>query len=76
MTNNLRHFRLLPDGVEAQTADEFLGNLFDLAPDDIVDILKTQAALMRKPRRSIEDLLAGLAKTVPEFVAQVRAHGT
>ena len=43
---------------------------------DASENLKTQAALMRKPRRSIEDLLAGLAKTVPEFVAQVRAHGT
>jgi hypothetical protein len=33
VTSNLRDFQTLPDGVEAQSPDEFLSNLFALDPD-------------------------------------------
>ena len=72
VTSNLRDFKELPDDIEAQTPDEFLCNLLDLDPDGIVALLKDQAASLKKPPRSYEELLEGLAKLVPDFVAAVR----
>jgi predicted nucleic acid-binding protein len=33
VTNNLKDFATLPDGIEAQSADEFLCNVLDLDPE-------------------------------------------
>ncbi len=74
VTSNLADFRDLPEGIEAQSPDEFLGNLFDLDRDGLVDLLREQAAALRRPPRSFEELVAGLAKVVPDFAASVRAH--
>jgi len=74
VTNNLRDFHDLPEGVEVQSAGEFLCNLFDLAPDVMVDLLTAQAAALRKPARTLDELLAGLAKLVPDFVELVNAR--
>ena len=73
MTNNLRHFRELPEGIEAQSPDDFLCNLFDLDGDGMVALVMEQAAALKKPQRSYAELLDGLAKLVPEFVATLRA---
>lgn len=75
VTCNMKDFCELPEGVEAQAPDEFLCNLFDLAPETISDVLIKQAAALRKPPRSFDDLLRGLAKVVPDFVEAVRARG-
>jgi predicted nucleic acid-binding protein len=72
VTSNLRDFRELPDGLEAQSPDEFLCNLLDLEPDGIIARLKDQAAGMKRPAVTLEQLLVALAKTVPEFVDGVR----
>jgi predicted nucleic acid-binding protein len=74
VTNNLKDFRTLPDGIEAQSADEFLCNLFDLVPDQMVDLVREQAAALKNPPRSFGELLGGLAKTVPEFARGVAHH--
>jgi predicted nucleic acid-binding protein len=74
VTNNLRDFQDLPDGVEVQSADQFLCNLYDLAPDVMVDLLAAQAAALRKPARSLDELMTGLAKLAPEFVELVNGH--
>ena len=74
VTSNLADFRNLPDGIEAQSPDEFLGNLFDLDREGLVDLLREQAAALRRPPRSFEELIAGLAKIVPDFAASVRGH--
>jgi predicted nucleic acid-binding protein len=74
VTNNVCDFHDLPEGIEVQSADEFLCNLFDLAPDVMVDLLAAQAAALRKPARSLDELLAGLVKLVPDFVELVNAH--
>jgi len=71
-TANLKDFAPLPDGIEAQSPDEFLCNLFDLDPDAFVELLREQAADLQKPPVSFEELLARLAKPVPELVAAVR----
>lgn len=71
-TSNLKDFKPLPDGIEAQSPDEFLCNLFDLDPDGFVEMLREQAADLQKPPVTFEELLARLAKPVPELVAAVR----
>ncbi len=37
-------------------------------------LVQTQAKALRNPPRSFTELLAGLAKTVPEFAASVAAR--
>ena len=73
-TSNLKDFRTLPDGVEAQSPDEFLCNIVDLDPDDFVGLLRDQAADLVRPPMSFEELLDRLAHVVPEVVEAVRKH--
>lgn len=77
VTSNLRHFQELPEGIEAQSPDEFLGNLLDLDPDGFIQRLRDQAAGMRKQTVTLEQLLRALAKTVPELAeaASKKARG-
>lgn len=72
VTQNLRDFSGLPEGIEAQSADEFLCNLFDIYPDEMVELVRAQAAALRKPPRSLEELLNGLGKLVPTFAQAIR----
>jgi hypothetical protein len=74
VTSNLKHFRELPEGIEAQSPDDFLCNVFDLDPDGMVELVRNQAAALKKPKRSYEELLHGLSKFVPEFVTALRVH--
>jgi predicted nucleic acid-binding protein len=71
VTSNLKDFRTLPEGIEAQAPDDFLCNLFDLAPETMVGLVESQAAALRNPPRSFEALLRGLAKMVPSFAKSV-----
>lgn len=73
-TANLKDFSSLPDGLEAQSPDDFLCNLFDLDPERFVELLEQQAADLKKPPVSFEELLTRLEKSVPDFVSLVRAH--
>jgi predicted nucleic acid-binding protein len=73
-TSNLKDFAQLPDGVEAQSPDEFLCNLFDLDPADFVQLLRDQAADLVNPPMTLEELLQRLARPVPDLVAAVREH--
>ena len=74
VTNNLKDFRELPEGIEAQSADHFLGNLFDLDPDAMVEIVKEQAVALKRPPRSFDEIVNGLEKLVPSFAQAVRKH--
>lgn len=71
VTSNLKDFRALPDGIEAQSPDEFLSNLFDLDPDGVVNLVREQAQALRNPPRTFDELLRGLAKSVPDFANSV-----
>ena len=73
VTANLKHFTPLPDGIEAQSPDDFLCHLFDLDSEGFVEILREQAADLRKPPVTFEELLARLAKPAPELVQAVKA---
>jgi predicted nucleic acid-binding protein len=73
-TSNLKDFTPLPDGIEAQSPDEFLCNLFDLDPEGFTEMLREQAADLQKPPVTFDELLERLARTVPDLVTAVREH--
>jgi hypothetical protein len=72
VTSNLKDFHPMPRGVEAKSPDDFLLDLLDLAPTDIVALLRRQAAAVKRPPVRFEDLLVGLGRTVPRFEAAIR----
>ena len=74
VTSNVRDFKKLPEGVEAQTPDEFLCNLFGLGPSRMVTLVKAQAAALKRPPVSFEQVLGGLATVVPDFAGAIRGH--
>ncbi len=74
VTSNLKDFRDLPSGIEAKGPDDFLCDLLDLDPDAMIELLREQAAVLRRPPKLFDELLEGLAKTVPAFVEEVRAY--
>jgi predicted nucleic acid-binding protein len=74
VTSNLKDFGTLPDGIEAQSPDEFLSNLFDLDPHGMVALVREQARALQNPPRAFHELVAGLAKTVPEFARSIAEH--
>ena len=73
-TSNLKDFVPLPDGLEAQSPDEFLCNLFDLDPAAFVEMLREQCADLVKPPVTFDELLARLARVVPDLIGAVRQH--
>jgi hypothetical protein len=73
-TANLKDFSELPPGIEAQSPDEFLGNLFDLDPDSFVEMLRDQADDLVSPPISFVKLLERLAKVAPDTIIAVRHH--
>jgi hypothetical protein len=73
-TSNLRDFTPLPEGLEAQSPDEFLCNLFDLDPDGFTEMLREQAADLVKPPVTFEELLERFARVVPDLVTSARDH--
>ena len=73
-TLNLKDFSPLPDGIEAQSPDEFLCNLFDLDPSGFIALLREQASDLVDPPVSFDELLGRLARPVPDFVEMVREH--
>ncbi|MCB9507056.1 MAG: PIN domain-containing protein [Myxococcales bacterium] len=74
VTRNLRDFEPMPDGVEVRGPDDFLLDLLDLRPSDVIELLRAQAAALTRPPVSLDELLTGLGKTVPRFEAAVRAR--
>lgn len=72
VTSNLSDFpaeNLTPFNLEAQSPDRFVLDLVDLAPDTVVSTIARQAAGLRRPPQSYEQLLdrlsqVGLARSV------------
>ena len=73
VTSNMKHFRTLPEGVEAKTPGDFLLDLQDLAPGMMAQAIIAQAAALKRPPRTVEDVLRALEKFAPEFVKLVRS---
>lgn len=61
-----------PYEIEAQHPDEFLTNLVDLDPGAMCEIVIAQAAALRNPPLTVDQLLWQLAKQVPGFADMIR----
>lgn len=72
VTSNIRDFHDLPSGIDVQTPDEFLCNLFDLDPPHMIGVLKTLARRYHKPPMEISRILNALA--LAGFSELVRAQ--
>lgn len=75
VTFNLRHFpetTLAPYGIEAQHPDTFLTDLVDLAPEVMHQVIEEQAAALRNPPQTYDDILDNLTGQVPQFAALMR----
>ncbi|HEX5504304.1 MAG TPA: PIN domain-containing protein [Thermomicrobiales bacterium] len=75
VTFNLRDFPevgLVPYGLEAQHPDGFLTSLYELAPATLREVVAEQAAALRRPPRSYDDILDNLTGQVPEFARLMR----
>jgi predicted nucleic acid-binding protein len=70
VTENLSDFVPLPDGVEAQSADEFLCNLFDLDPERMMRVLEKVCARRTRPPDDVMALAE--ATRCEDFAALVR----
>lgn len=76
VTSNLRHFRrsdLEPLGKRALNPDELLCEVLAAAPSSVLDAIRLQADVMRKPRQWTEaellGLFAGLGRSDPPLPA-------
>ena len=75
VTQNLKDFPqplLDPFDVEAQSADEFLVNLFYLDTERMCQILLEQAKELRNPPKNVFEVLDTLSQHVPIFVTLIR----
>lgn len=76
VTANLRDFpaeALTPFDVEARHPDDFVLDQIDLAPARVVQVVVEQAAALRKPPRTLEELLGTLAQCgLPQSMAKIR----
>lgn len=77
VTSNLADFRALPGGLTAVSPDGFLCELFGSHPDRLVGVVRAQAAALRRPPRTADDIVRGLGTVVPVFAQQVgrKLHG-
>ena len=70
VTDNIRDFPDLafnPHGLHAVKTDDFLLDLFDIAPGVVMKCLDAMVASRSRPPVSFEKLLADIAKSAPEF---------
>src|SRR5689334_20200630 len=76
VTENRRDFpsaALAPYEIAAQSADTFLQYLHDMEPVVMEQVIRRQAADLRRPPQSVEQVLARLHRHVPGFAkAMVR----
>jgi len=73
VTSNLKHFRPLPTGILARSPDDFLMELFDGNRPRMEQLIVEQAAALKKPAVTADELLRALSKTVPAFARALTA---
>lgn len=75
VTLNLKDFpaeACAPFAIEPLHPDAFLLDLYALDPREVYEAVERQAAVLRRPPMSLDELLDRLAATVPEFAARLR----
>ena len=77
VTSNLSDFpasALERFNIEAQSPDQFVLDLVDLAPGRVASVVQEQSAALRNPERTVEDLLDSLSDNgLPRTVAALRS---
>jgi len=81
VTSNLKHFKaedLAPWNIQAQSPDVFLTDLYNLYPEDMVQVIRRQSQALKKPPMSVTELLDLLSKkdgaNVKQFASNIRFH--
>lgn len=78
VTFNVRDFPaavLEPIGVSALHPDDFVGDLFTEHPDALTHVIRSQAADLRNPPRTVGDVLDALERCgLPRLATAVRGH--
>ena len=77
VTANLKDFppeSLTPFGIEVQSPDDFLVHLYYLDGEIVARIILEQAGELRKPGKTVPELLDILAQHAPTFANLVRTH--
>lgn len=76
VTSNLRHFPdavLEPFNIEAQSPDEFVIHVLELAPARVVSIVRDQARALARPETTVEELVERLRGVgLPRAAAALR----
>jgi predicted nucleic acid-binding protein len=76
VTSNVKDFpekALTPLAIEAQVPDEFVLNLLDLSPEVVLETIGKQAAGLKKPQTTVDELLGTLEKNgLKKSVAEIR----
>jgi predicted nucleic acid-binding protein len=81
VTSNLKHFQqkdLAPWKIQAKSPDDFLSELYNLYPEQIVKVLLRQSGRLKNPPMTLGDLLDLLSKkdgaNLENFTNQIRSH--
>ena len=78
VTENLNDFPaevLRTYNIEAQTPDVFVLHLIDLSPRMVFGVVEAQAAALRHPPRTVDELLDRLSHSgLPRSIAALRTH--
>jgi hypothetical protein len=60
-----------PHGIDVQTPDDFLVDLWHAGHHDMIDLLRDQADRLKNPPMTVDDLLNTLNRSVPKLVATI-----
>ena len=77
VTSNLKHFQdqdLAPWQIEAKSPDKFLTELYNLYPQQLIEILKLQSQSLKKPPISFFELLELLSREAPRFTNNIKSQ--
>jgi len=72
VTSNLDDFpaaALEPFNIEAQSPDEFVLDVVNLAPARVAAVIQQQSGALRNPTRTVDELLEDLSHALPRAVA-------
>lgn len=76
VTSNLPDFppdALEPFNIEAQGPDQFVLDVVNLAPARVAAVIQQQSAALRKPARTVDELLEDLSSSLPRAVAALES---
>lgn len=60
--------------IEAQSPDQFVLDVVNLAPARVAAVIQQQSAALRNPPRTVDELLEDLSSSLPRAVAALQSH--